>query len=111
MDILEFKPGRRCYFLDLGLANYYFTRVGADPATIAGTINENYVYINLLKKQDFPEEIAFETPAFATYKGGELDFVVQGKANYLMYLKGNTKGGVSENIITLPIYMLEKYRF
>lgn len=139
MDILEFKPGRRCYFLDLGLANYYLTRVGADTATILGTVNENYVYINLLKRQDFPEEIAFETPAFATYKGGELDFIVQGirnhnryilevksgkgvgnsatkaltqgKAKYLMYLKGDTKGGISGNIITLPIYMIEKYHF
>lgn len=48
MDILEFNPGRRYYFLDLGLANYYFTRVGADKATIAGIIHENYIYINLL---------------------------------------------------------------
>ena len=51
-----------------------------------GTLNENYVYINLKKRQDFPPEIAFETPAFATYKGGEIDFVVQCLKNDLRYL-------------------------
>lgn len=139
MDILNFKPGCRCYFMDLGLASYYLERMGEKKAEIAGTLNENFVYINLKKRQDFPEEIAFEMPAFATYKGGEVDFLVQGlasavryvlevkagkntgntarkalengKANRLLYLKGNTKGGVDGKIETVPIYLLEKYRF
>jgi hypothetical protein len=139
MDILDFKPGSRCYFMDLGLASYYMERVGALKSEIAGTLNENYVYINLKKRQDFPESIAFEMPAFATYKGGEIDFVVQsldgsiryaievkagkntgntarkvleaGKVHKLLYLKGNTKGGVDGKTETLPIYFLEQYRF
>lgn len=139
LDILDFKPASRCYFMDLGVASYYLRLVGTDTATLAGTLNENYVYINLKKRQDFPQEIAFETPAFATYKGGEIDFIVQslntnlrylvevkagkgtastgkkalqnGKGNKLLYLKGDTKGGVDNQIETLPIYMLEKYQF
>ena len=78
-------------------------------------------------------------PVFGTYKGGELDFVVQslrdslryavevksgkhagntakkvledGKADRLLYLKGNTKGGVEGKIITIPIYLLESIHF
>lgn len=139
MDILEFKPASRCYFMDLGVANYYLKLTGTDSRVLMGTLNENYVYINLKKRQDFPPEIAFETPAFATYKGGEIDFVVQclkndlrylvevkagkgtavtatkalqsGKANKLLYLKGDTKGGIDKNIETVPIYMLESYEF
>lgn len=139
MDILNFKEASRCYFMDIGLANYYLQMIGTDARTLAGTLNENYVYINLLKRQDFPAEIIFETPAFATYKGGEIDFIAQnrethvrylievkagkgtaptalkamqdGKAQKLLYLKGNTKGGIDGNIITLPIYLLEKYKF
>lgn len=139
MDVLDFKPGRRCFFMDLGVASYYLTRVGATDATMAGTLNENYVYVNLLKRQDFPEEIIFEMPAFATYKGGEIDYVVQtirghrrylvevkagkgtaptaqralqdGKADKLLYLKGNTKGGQDGKILTLPLYMLERFQF
>lgn len=139
LDILNFKAASRCYFMDLGVANYYFTRVGTDARTLAGTLNENYVYINLKKRLDFPAEIAFETPAFATFKGGEIDFVVQsmktstrylvevktgkgiattslkaleqGKADRLLYLKGNTKGGIDGKIETLPIYLLEQYKF
>lgn len=139
MDILDFKAASRCYFMDLGLANYYLSLTGTDSRVLSGTLNENYVYINLKKRQDFPAEIAFETPAFATYKGGEIDFVAQtlkthvrylievksgkgtaststkalagGKANKLLYLKGNTKGGVDGNVETLPIYLLEQYHF
>lgn len=139
LDILDFKAGCRCYFMDLGLASYYLSRIGAAESDMAGMINENYVYINLKKRQDFPEEIAFETPAFATYKGGEVDFVVKslhdslcygvevkagkgsgntvqkaldaGKINRLLYLKGQTKGGVDKNVITLPIYCLEQFGF
>lgn len=139
MDILDFKPGRRCYFMDLGLAYYYLKRVGADAATVVGLLNENYVYINLLKRQDFPEEIAFETPAFATYKGGEIDFVVKslfsgkcygvevksgkntgksvnkalqsGKIQEILYLKGNTKGGQEGKVNTVPIWLLERWSF
>lgn len=139
LNILDFKPGSRCYFMDLGLTSYYMSRIGAVSSELAGTLNENYVYINLKKRQDFPEEIAFETPAFATYKGGEIDFVVQsmrepvryavevktgkqagntarkaleaGKVGRLLYLKGNTKGGEEGKMITLPIYLLEQYRF
>lgn len=139
MDILNFKPGSRCFFMDLGIANYYLARTGATVPTMDGSLNENYVYINLLKRQDFPEEIIFETPAFATYKGGEIDFVVQtlkthirylvevksgkgsaatalkalehGQADRLLYLKGNTKGGTDGKRQTLPIYLLERYHF
>lgn len=139
LDILDFKAGCRCYFMDLGVASYYLSRIGAAESDVAGTINVNYVYINLKKRQDFPEEIAFETPAFATYKGGEVDFVVKslndslcygvevkvgkgtgntvkkaldaGKINRLLYLKGDTKGGVEGKAITLSIYRLEQYEF
>ncbi|MDD2980522.1 MAG: AAA family ATPase [Hespellia sp.] len=88
MDILDFKAASRCYFMDLGLAHYYLSLTGTDRRTLAGTLNENFVYINLKKRQDFPAEIAFETPAFATYKGG-----VDGKTE------------------TLPIYLFEQYKF
>lgn len=139
LDILEFKQASRCYFMDLGVANYYLKLIGTDSATLAGALNENYVFINLRKRLDFPAEIAFETPAFATYKGGEIDFVAQslntdsrylievksgkgtastatkamqnGKADKLLYLKGDTKGGIDKNVETIPIYMLEQYRF
>lgn len=139
MDILDFKAASRCYFMDMGLASYYLKMIGTSNGTLAGTLSENYVYINLVKRQDFPSEIIFETPAFATYKGGEIDFIAQtpesqtrylievkagkgtaptaikalkdGKADHLLYLKGNARYGVEGKIITLPIYLLEKFQF
>lgn len=78
-------------------------------------------------------------PAFATYKGGEIDYIVQtmeegqrylvevksgkgtavtakkaleaGKADYLLMLKGDTKGGQEGKVLTLPLYMLERFHF
>lgn len=35
----------------------------------------------------------------------------QGQVQKLLYLKGNTKGGVDGQQETLPIYLLEKYKF
>ena len=35
----------------------------------------------------------------------------QGKADKLLYLKGKTKGGIDGNIETVPIYLLEQYKF
>lgn len=86
MDILDFKPVSLCYFMDPGLANYYLSLTGIDSRFILGTLNENYVYINLKKRQDFPQEIVFETPAFATYRGGEIDFVAQSIRSSTRYL-------------------------
>ncbi len=84
--------------MDLGLANYYLTLTGTDAATLSGTLNENFVYINLKKRQDFPAEIAFETPDFATYKGGEIDFVAQTLKNRVRYLIEVKAGGYCDNI-------------
>ena len=86
------------------------------------------------------KEIALETPAFATYKGGEIDFYVKsltgmehtyavevksgrhsaptgqkaledGKVDYLVLLKGDTKGGQTDNVFTLPVFLFPKFKF
>ena len=57
MDILNFKPGCRCYFMDLGLASYYMARVGAAQTEIAGMLSENFVYINLKKRRIFQKKL------------------------------------------------------
>ena len=139
MDILDFILLRRIYFMDMGLANYYFRLAGTDERVLKGLLNETYVYINLVKRQQFPQEIAFETPAFATYRGGKIDFIVKsmrtgilyalevksgkgsavtgqkalehGKVNRLLLLKGDTKGGTVGKVETVPIYYLEQYKF
>ena len=139
LDFLDFKPGRRCFFMDPGVAAYYLNRVGTTEAAVNGTLNENYVFINLLKRQDFPEEITFEMPAFATWGKGELDFYTKslisgkiyvievkagknsartamevlekGKADYLLMTKGNTHGGIAGQVYTIPVYGISKFQF
>ena len=43
--------------MDLGVANYYLKRTGTDERALNGTLNENYVFINLKKRQDFPRRL------------------------------------------------------
>ncbi|MCD8150838.1 MAG: AAA family ATPase [Clostridiales bacterium] len=128
----------RFYFLDLGVCRYFLNIAGADPATIRGIVNENFVYIDLLKRTK-ALEIAGTEPMFGSYKEGEIDFLVNSRENYknyavevkagktvgnsvrqllkdgkveaVYYLKGDTYGGVTERIVTIPIYLASRVKF
>lgn len=138
-SILDFKAKARCYFMDVGLAYYFLTKAGVPKAAVAGIINENFVYLDLRRRIAHPSEIALETPAFATLGNGEIDFFVKElasektyavevksgknsgrtatealekqKADYVLYAKGNTCGGKADNVITIPIYGISKFKF
>ena len=138
-SILDYKAKARCYFMDVGLANYFLTKAGIPKAAVSGIINENFVYLDLRRRIAHPSEIALETPAFATLGNGEIDFYVKvlgsertyavevksgknsgktaleilekKKADYVLYAKGNTCGGRSDNTITIPIYGISKFEF
>jgi len=97
--LLNFKAKARCYFLDLGLAYYFLNKTGKELQDIDGIINENFIYLDLRKRIWHPSSIAFEMPAFATIGNGEID------------AKGNTKGGINENIFTIPLYGISKFVF
>jgi len=138
--ILDFKARSRCFFTDLGLTGYFLRKVGADKAAVHGLLQENFVYLELRRRVERMDEIALETPAFATYKGGEIDFLVKslagneksyavevksgknqaatgrraledGKVDCLLLLKGNTQGGIAKSIYTIPVYLFPKFRF
>lgn len=138
-NILDFKAKARCYFMDVGLTNYFLTHIGCSESDIAGIINENFVYLDLKRRIYHPSEIALETPVFATLGNGELDFFVKTikkqelyaievkagkknsktvqevlerkKADYVLFAKGNTHGGIHDNIYTIPIYGIGKFKF
>lgn len=138
--IMDFKGRCRCYFTDLGLAYYFFRRIGVTSSDIQGMLHENFVFLELRRRAERLKEIALETPAFATYKGGEIDFFVKsllgkesiyvlevksgknaaptgqkaledGKADYLLLLKGNTQGGQAGKVLTIPIFLFQKFEF
>ncbi|MCM1233560.1 MAG: AAA family ATPase [Ruminococcus flavefaciens] len=138
-NILDFKAKARCYFMDVGLTNYFLLRAGCPKSLITGIVNENFVYLDLRRRITHPSEIALETPAFATLGTGEIDFYAKalgsertyalevksgkqaaptglkalddGKVDCLLLLKGNTKGGKNGNIFTIPIYLFSKFMF
>lgn len=138
-NILDFKAKSRCYFMDIGLTSYFLKQIGCNEGDIAGIVNENFVYLDLKRRQVPPAELALETPAFATLEQGEIDFYVKSlktqktyaieveagkknsktvqmilekeKADYVIYAKGNTHGGIKDNVHTIPIYGIGKYDF
>lgn len=137
-NILDVTPNCRFYFQDLGVASYFLDMAGARQDDIAGIINENFVYL-YLKRQIDRRMIAGNMPMFASYKGGELDFFVNSrkdfmnyavevksgknsgktamqmlqdkKVSYVCYLKGDTYGGIHGNIITVPVYLAGRVNF
>ena len=138
--IMDFKGRCRCFFTDIGLTYYFLRKIGAESAGIQGMLHENYVFLELRRRVERLKEISLETPAFATYKGGEIDFYVKslvgnekiyaveiksqkltaptgqmalndGKVDYLLLLKGNSKGGRTENILTVPVFLFSKFKF
>lgn len=138
--ILDFKARSRCFFTDLGLTRYFLQKAGADKAAIDGILQENFVFLELRRRMERLGELALETPAFATYKGGEIDFFAKSllghecrygievksgkgqaatgqkalddqKPDYLVMLKGNTMGGRTEKVLTIPIYLFSRFRF
>ncbi|MCI9101297.1 MAG: ATP-binding protein [Lachnospiraceae bacterium] len=137
-DVLNITPNRRFYFRDLGVAGYFLDIAGASPDTIAGIVNENFVYTVLRKKVE-NREIAGTTPWHALYKDGEMDFFVNsradycnygievkagrgtaktadrmlrdGKIQYLYLLKGDTCGGIEDKKITVPVYLAGRIEF
>ncbi len=138
-SILDFKAKARCYFMDLGLANFYLGHIGCSEGEIAGIISENFVFLDLKRRLSHPSELALETPAFATLGNGEIDFFVKTmhsrktyaievkagkknsktiqevlekkKADFVLFAKGSTYGGIKDNVITIPIYGISKFRF
>lgn len=138
-NILDFKPKSRCYFMDVGLTSYFLTHIGCSDSDVSGIVNENFVFLDLKRRIVPPSEIALETPAFATMGSGEIDFYLKSlktqktyaievktgknqgktvqavlekhKADAVVYAKGNTRGGVKDNIYTIPIYGIGKFDF
>ncbi len=142
-DYLQIKDNCRYYFLDLGIASYFLKMTGAEPRQIKGLLAENYVYLCLYERMQKRREIAGNAPWFALYQKtkGELDFFVRslvdyknygievkstdaavktakrlledGKLDYLYLLKGDTKGGISEDgkIYAVPLYLADRIKF
>lgn len=138
-NILDFKPKARCYFMDIGLTSYFLMHIGCSESDIAGIVSENFVFLDLKKRIVPPGEIALETPAFATLGNGEVDFYLKSlktqktyavevkagkknsktvqmilekkKADCILLAKGNTHGGIKDNVYTIPIYGIGKFIF
>lgn len=135
---IDTSMNRRFYFLDLGVCRYFLDISGADTATVRGIVNENFVYIELLKRT-LERKLAWTTPMFGTYKNGEIDFFVRSreneqnygvevkagraigktakqllsdnKVNAVYFLKGDTYGGIEGRMLTVPIYLMCRVEF
>lgn len=129
----------RFYFSDLGIANYFYSKVAKQQSDKVGQLAENFAYLaieHIIANQN----IIHDTPHFGTYgQDGEIDFMyfvrskgnlisiavevkegkVSGKTaqkllndkkiNYLVYAKGNSNGGKDDQILTIPLTLLGRF--
>ena len=128
----------RFYIKDLGILNYIADRYDIDTSNLMGLKNETFVYRSLIL-DEFSSRFKGDRPAFGMYHDCEYDFIVksrydderyaievkagkgsngnlknlivEGKVKYIVNYKGNTGGGRSEDIITLPIWLAERFQY
>ena len=124
-------PQYRYYFPDIGIANYMYDLVQINHPNKVGRLAENFVYRCILDNKTFKHD----TPCFAMFGNTEIDFFdyVNGetkvykiavevksgrgagksvtellrtrKVDCLINVFGDTYGGKTENILTIPIYL------
>ena len=127
---------QRYYFEDTGLLNYFLRKSYYEESACKGILNENYVCSTLQKKS---EQLLGLVPHYALAQDYELDFVEigaidklrygievkssnhsgksvteaynAGKIDKILYLKESSSGGIVEDKITLPIWLLEQFDF
>lgn len=137
-NILDTSSNVRFYFQDVGVARYFLNIAGADRATIRGILAETFVY-RYLQELCNSYKIAGISPLFGVYKEGEIDFFVNNRENYknfgievkagntsektaelllrdkkvdgIYMLKGDTYGGIHEQMYTIPIYLTSRLQF
>lgn len=135
---LNVSMNSRFYLMDVGVCHHFLDTAGADTAALRGIVNENFVYVELLKRVRM-FKMAGTSPMFGTYKEGEIDFLVNsretyknygievkagksegktaqqllrdGKVEAVYFLKGDTYGGLSDRKITVPIYLAGRVKF
>ena len=134
----DISANSRFYFLDVGVCRSFLDMAVADLPTLPGIVNENFVYIDLLKRVR-SRKISGTAPMFGLYKEGEIDFLVNSRENYKTYgvevksgktegktaqlllkdekveavyfLKGDTYGGIADRKVTVPIYLVGRMQF
>lgn len=128
-DLGNIIANQRYYFYDLGVFSFMLYKLKIDDSVSIGALNENYVN-NVLRDKEFQ-------PAFTTFANNEIDFIVKdfesiygievksgknsgisvekaykkGLIDKILYLKGDTYGGVDGNKLTIPIYLFERFEF
>ena len=128
----------RFYIKDLGILNYIANRYDIDVSGLTGLKNETFVYRSLILN-GFSNRFKGDRPAFGIYGDFEYDFIVKsrydeeryaievktgknsnsnlkkliqdGKVRYIVNYKGNTSGGRTEDIVTLPIWLAERFQY
>lgn len=136
LDTNREYSAERYYFSDVGLLHYLLRQYKYPSNNVAGILNENFVCSMLERMSDSMYGLC---PHFALDGEYELDFVERSKQDDLLYgievksgkssgksiqralekrkidkalyLKGDTAGGMGENTITIPIWLLEHFQF
>jgi predicted AAA+ superfamily ATPase len=137
-DMKSLRPFARLYFTDLGLARLFLRKTEIPDEALLGVLFENFVFINLCEMLP-KQKLLPNAPAFGVYGNGEIDFVVRSKStgviyavevkagknksntanallnkgivNKVLFVRGNTYGGVDGNKVTIPICLFGKYDF
>ncbi len=100
---IEYNKKSKLYLLDFGIVNYFLGRLLQIKQNITWKDCEMMVFLNLLFKKDFNEQMYY----YRKINGTEIDFVIK-KWEKLVPIEAKLEN--KDNIPKVFVYFLEKYK-
>jgi predicted AAA+ superfamily ATPase len=137
-DLGKIEGDSRLYFHDIGMASSRFRKATDNARNQVGIISENFVFL-AMDRLDPDLGLSHRKPVFGTLGNREIDFLHYsrvtkktfaadvkygegssksakallnaGKVDYILYVRKSTCGGRQGKILTIPIYLMERFDF
>ncbi len=100
-ELLEYRPARRLYYMDCGIAGYLGAETGMERGTIEGILTETFVYAELHRlytARYMKKKVKGDTPSFSILGPNELDFLVFDKENKSYGIEVKTTDGAPKSL-------------
>ncbi len=100
-DMLSYRPARRLYYMDCGIAGYLGAETGMERGTIEGILTETFVFAELHRlytARYSKKKVKGDTPSFSILGSNELDFLVFDKENKSYGIEVKTTDGAPKSL-------------
>ncbi|MDE7476358.1 MAG: AAA family ATPase, partial [Lachnospiraceae bacterium] len=104
-DIMAYRPARRLYYMDCGIAGYIGADTEVEQGNIEGVLTETFVFAELYRlftERFSKSKVKGDTPCFSIIGQNELDFMLFDRENRSYGIEVKTNDGAPKS---LRVYM------